>query len=207
MTREYTLSKKQALGAEASRIDSTGAYVGSITQAFAIKSSKGTEGIELSFKADDGSTAEYLSLYTHNAKGEELRGLRVLNSLMAVLKVKQLQSVRGKYKTRDNGQVVDKEGDVFPNLCARVGLILQREEYVKNDGSLGSRMTLFLPFCANTKRVASEVLAEKPQGEALDKILPTVKDRPAQARQSNARGGGSGAAPTSDDFDDSDIPF
>ncbi|MBA4285439.1 MAG: hypothetical protein C0434_07900 [Xanthomonadaceae bacterium] len=207
MTREYNLNTKQARSAEASRIDSTGAYTGSITQAFAIRSSKGSDGIELSFKADNGSTADYLSLYTHNAKGEELRGLKVLNSLMAVLKLRELKPARGKIKTRVDGQLVDAEGDVFPSLCARVGLVLQREEYVKNDGSLGSRMALFLPFCAETKRVASEILDQKPQGEALHKIVGNLKDRPAQAPKARTAQPTAGGGTSTGDFEDDDIPF
>lgn len=209
MPRDYTLNAKQARSAEASRIDSTGAYIGSITQAFAVTSGKKSEGIEMSFKTDDGSTADYLTLWTHNADGKELRGNAVLNALMTVLKLRDLKPVRGKIKTRENGQPVDKDGDIYPTLCARVGLVLQREEYVKNDGSIGSRMVLFLPFEAETRRVASEVLDQKPGAEALSKIVSTLKDRPAQTPKGGAprAAAASGAAPTSAEFSDDDIPF
>lgn len=209
MPRDYTLNAKQARSAEASRIDSTGSYIGSITQAFAVTSAKKSEGIELSFRTEDGSTADYLTLWTHNADGKELRGNAVLNSLMTVLKLRDLKPMRGKIKTRIDGQLVDTDGDVYPTLCARVGLVLQREEYVKNDGSTGSRMSLFLPFDAGTNRVASEILDQKPQADALPKIVASLKDRPAQKPQQR-QGAKQGAAPAAaggTHFEDDDIPF
>ncbi|MGK3946781.1 hypothetical protein ABK046_51510, partial [Streptomyces caeruleatus] len=65
----YTLDATQAKAADSisSSIRETGKYVGVLTRAEAVTSTKGTKGLGLSFKSDDGSTADYLDLYTHRA--------------------------------------------------------------------------------------------------------------------------------------------
>lgn len=214
--RNYTLDPNAARSAEVGRIETTGAYVGTITRAEALRSKdKGTEGIEFSFKADNGQTADYLSLWTFAGDGKALRGQKVLMALMTVAKVKALTPTETPVEKLEGGNKVSKKVQCFTELHGkRVGLILQREEYRKNDGSIGSRMAIFLPYCAETNRTASEILvpagqAPKP-AEALARILPTVKDRPLQVKGGGAAAGSSapgGPAPTSDGIDEDDIPF
>lgn len=218
--RSYNLDPTAARAAEAGRIETTGPYLGVITRAEAVVSDqKGTEGIELSFKADNGMTADYLSLWTYTGDGKPLRGQKVLMALMTVAKVKSLTATVMNVERMRDGKKVVEAANCYPELQGkRVGLILQKEDYRKNDGTIGSRMSIFLPYCAESSRTASEILV--PQGqppkpaEALARILPTVKDRPLQVKSGAAAPSGSasagGPAPTGglpSGFEDDDIPF
>ena len=211
--REYKLNTEAAKAAgQGSRITETGKYVGHITVAErTVSSQKGSEGIEVRFEADDGRTADYMTIWTHSRDGAELPGFRMLNALMTCMRAKEIKPVKGQVPVGRDGAT--KEAFVYPALCQRVGLILQRENYVNGQGREGFKFDIVLPFEATTGLSAAEILDRVSAPEQADKIASTLRDK---APRKPANGGGYGGAkgdpgPSHDGGggmpDDSDIPF
>lgn len=208
--RNYALNTEAAKQAEniGLRITESGKYVGAIVTAEAITSQKGTEGVELSFKSDTGQSADYLSMWTHDKDGKELYSFKMLNAIMTCAQVKTLTPTKGKVEKYEGGSKKIVDATVFPELAGkRIGLLLQKAEYQKNDGSIGTKMELFVPFDASTGRTAKEILDRVPTGEALARLTLQCKDKPLKANRPAAASYSN--APTSSDagFSDDDIPF
>lgn len=210
MSRAYTLDTKAATQADniVARIDQTGKYIGTLTRAESVVSRQETEGVEFSFKADDGSTADFLTLWTYNVKGEALPSLKALNAMMTVCRIKSLTPTAGHVEKWDasSGQRAKMEATIFPELTnKRIGLLLQREEYAKRDGSIGAKVNIVGCFDPETELTASEILARKTEPETLAKMVAALRDKPMK------NGRAAHAAPASDTssgFDDmDDIPF
>jgi hypothetical protein len=211
MTRSYTLDTEQAKAAGLSnRITESGRYVGRFTRAEAIVSRSRTEGVEFTFESDEGQTADYLTCWTYNEAGESLYGLKVLNAVMTCLRVRQLAPRPMQFNGRDGA----RQGDGFPDLMGKpVGLLLQREEYAKQDGSTGYKFNIALPFEASSGLTAGEILGKVTAPAALDKAHALLRDKPLQQRRqtteyassghpANRAQSGGGLA----DLDD-DVPF
>ena len=204
----YSLNAEGAKSIRAtSRLEEKGAYVGTITRAEAVTSSKGTHGVELAFKTDDGRTADYLSLWTVNADGEGLPGRRVLDAIMAVARLRKVNIAPGKVRKWDAaaGQEVEKSAKVLPELTGkRVGLFLVREEYAKNDGSgTGWKFIVIGAFDAESQALPVEILEQRP-ATGFDAFVASLRDRPLRP--------GKGSAPRAPATaggldDDGDIPF
>lgn len=179
--RSYEFNEDSARQAGASNfIDSTGKYKGSFTLAKELISKKGTEGIEFSFEADDGRVANYLQLWTYNAKGEPLYGLKVLNAILTCARLKTLTGKEAQLKGKDGMENVI----TFPSLYERkIGLLLQREEYRKSDGTAGYKFNIYAPFHPDTELMASELLDKKTAPELLAKVLSGLADKPMSATQ------------------------
>ena len=180
--RSYTLDTTAAQQAnQNSYIDQTGKYVGIFTIAKALTSRSGTEGIEFSFRAQDGRQANYLTLWTFNTKGEALYGFKVLNALMTVMGVKELTPKSGSITKQDGSK---EDVIAYPDLHNKpVGLVLQKEFYFKDNGEEGYKFNIFAPFQASTELMAKEVLEGKVQPQALASIISNLKDKPAPAQQ------------------------
>ena len=202
---EYNLDMQAAKSADQinSRIDSTGKYLGTFTRAEPIKSQKGSQGIDFSFKADNGASADYLTIWTHNASGETLHGYKLLMALMTCLRVKALKPEVGEVEkydpdTKQRGPV---SVPLFKELMGKpVGLLLQMEQYAKKDGSTAWKPAIFAPFDKD-EFTASEILNKSAKQETLAKMVIALKDRPL-------KNGAIIPAPSSggDDFSD-DVPF
>lgn len=210
MSRSYSLDPKAASQAGTSNfITETGKYKGKFTRAEIVISQQDTEGVELSFVADDGRRSDFLSLWTYNADGQALPSLKALNAIMACLRLREIQPEKI-IVTDNNGT---RQANGFPQLMNKpIGVLLQREEYEKSkansDGSpiIGFKFNLIAPFEASSELTAGEILAKKTAPEQLPKMVALLKDRPMQARKpartaSTTSGGGS-----FEDMDD-DIPF
>ncbi|MFE8033816.1 hypothetical protein [Thiohalocapsa marina] len=211
MARTYDLNTKQAAAADntMSRIEETGKYVGTLTRAEAVVSTRNTEGVEFSFRADDGATADFLTLWTYNEAGDELPALKMLNAMMTVLRVKTISPTSGQVEKWDStaGARIKTAATIFPELTGRrIGLLLQREEYQKRDGSIGSKMNIWAVFDADSELTASEILSRKTQPETLAKMLLTMKDKPLKGGQ-QYRQPQSAAATQGEAFEDDDVPF
>lgn len=194
------------------RIDEKGAYIGQFLRAEHVVSKKGSQGIEFAFKADDGRTSDYLNIWIASASGEELYGRKILDALMTCARTKSLTSVEGMVRKYDRaaGTEVTSSATIFPELMNRpIGLLLVREEYAKNDGGTGWKMSITGCFEASTQKTPREVL-ENLSAEMLPKIVETLRDRPLKNRPdgaiSTARDQSSAASTTFSDMDD-DIPF
>jgi hypothetical protein len=179
--RNYQYDEESAKQAGASSfIDATGKYTGKFLMAEAITSKKGTEGIEFSFEADDGRTANFLQCWTYNADGEPLYGLKMVNAILCCARLKTMTPKEETVQGRDGNP---RKATVFPGVAGRrIGLLLQREEYVKNDGTPGYKFNIFAPFHADTELMASELINGETEPKALAKALAGLADKPMQNR-------------------------
>lgn len=173
------------------RINTSGAYAGTFTKAKAITASTGAKGIELSFKADDGAEANYLTLYTHSKTGEETLGRKQLDSLMACLKVRKIDPEQATIMEWDNSMQQEQKVSVllYTGLMNdRVGVVLQREVFKKNNGDIGERMNLYSFYNADTRQNGAEVM-QQAEAKALGNVLASLKDK-------TIKGGANAKAPT-----------
>lgn len=190
------------------RISETGKYVGQFTKAKKVLSTKGTQGIEFSFEAANGQSADYLTMWTINAEGNQIFGYKQLMALMTCLKVRNIDTKTAEIEEydRDANGMVKRQADIFPALMNKpVGVLLQMEEYEKKDGSVGEKASFAGFFDAQSEQVATEIL-DKSEARILAKLvsqLVPVKRLKGSRSQSAST---APAGPTGPNFDD-DIPF
>lgn len=209
----YTLDTKQAKAADSisSSIRETGKYIGTITRAEAIVSTRGTKGLGLSFKADDGATADYLDLYTHKADGDALSSLKTVNAILACLKVREVkegQITFEKYdkETKARAKV---QGRGYPELMGkRIGFLLRKEIETDDQGKDRDRVGIFAVFQHDTELTATEVLDQKTKPERLEKMLDALMARPVYDKRKTTTQSTRTSHSTCDDWtQDQDIPF
>ena len=200
MSRSYSLNAQAAAAAGAAQyISATGKYIGKFTRAEIVTSQQGTEGVELDFVTNDGLKANFLQLWTYNAEGKDLPSLKVLNAIMAVLRLRGIEPAQITVTDPRDGAKRATQG--FPMLTDKpIGMLLQREEYTKRDGSVGYKFNVVAPFDAQTEMTAGEVLKKATQPEQLAKMVAVLKDKPMKASKRPA----SSAGGFDDDFD---VPF
>lgn len=183
-------------------ITTTGSYVGQLTLAKRSVSTKSTEGIEFSFKTDDGQVANYLSIWTKNKEGEELSGMKALMAMMTICKLREISLAKKSVQGRNGAEVVE----CFPGFEGkRIGLCFEREEFVKSDDSIGFQLNIAGCFDPATGLTASEIMngLASGQGSKLSALQARLKDRPRRPKKGST-GAASGNAVA--DLDD-DIPF
>lgn len=190
------------------RINETGKYVGEFTKAKKVTSNQGTEGIELSFKATNGQSADYLTVWTINKDGKQIYGFKQLMALMTCLKVRSIDAKPGEVEEydRDANAMVTRQAEVYPALTGKpIGILLQMEEYEKKDHTVGEKASFAGFFDPQTEQVAIEIL-EKSEARVLEKLVsqlvPVKKLKGSRPAASQSHGSGD----TSPAFDDS-IPF
>lgn len=207
----FTLDANKAKEAgQSQRISETGAYTGTFKQVRQIIAKSGSIGIEFSFESVAGQSADSLKVYVQGADGRELAGSKMVHALMTCLSMRSLQAVSGMaevYNSTTNQREM-QAATIFPDLCNKaVGLVLQVEEYIKNDNSIGESMKLVMPFNATSKQTAREVLDKLP-AEDIEKLLhtiqPVIKARPKSGGQGGGQQNAQEASTAS--FED-DIPF
>jgi hypothetical protein len=210
----YTIDANAARAADQinSRISETGKYVGVLTRAEEVKSKKGTIGVEFSFKADDGQTADYLTTWTRNTDGKVLYGFKQLMAVMACCKVRNITATPGQVEKydRDAGAVAKMPATIYPELTGkRIGLLLQVEEYARNDGSIGEKMAIAGAFEADTEFTPSEIMDKATKPEKLARMVSALKDRRLSSSTSAAPAGNYSAPAQSGGFapDMEDCPF
>lgn len=206
--RSYTTDHEAARQANANNyIDQSGKYIGEFTLAEAVTSRQGTEGIEFSFKNQDGRQANYLTLWTYNSNGDALYGYKVLNAILTVMGIKGIEPKKGTVKDANGNprQVI-----AFPELHGKpVGLVLQKVLYTKNDGRDGYKFNIFAPFQASTELMAKEVIDGVTQPKALAGVIAGLKDKDERTAPGQSSGNGYGGQsssepddPFGDDFGD-----
>lgn len=178
---EYSYDPEAAGKADdvASRIDTSAAYVGRFKVVHDILSSKGTEGLHFEFNSPGGGSAGF-DVYTRKEDGTPTFGNNQIQAMMAILGLRGLKSVPGKFEAwdSDEGKRVEQEGQTYPDLCDKdIGLVLQKERYTKNNGQEGYRMNLYGIFHPVTKFTASELKEKKAAPEKLEKMLRSLKDK------------------------------
>ncbi len=207
----YDLDVNSARKADTSgaSIKELGKYVGEFTQAKEIISKKtGTKGIEFAFKSTSGQKAN-LSIYTMSAEGEKYKGYDALMAIMTCMGLRSIKPVDGMTTRYDYDQKKDvqEHGKLFPDLHKPIGLLLETEDYAKQDGSTGTRMVLKNVFRASDEFTASEILDRKTSPELLPKFVAGLRHRPLKvaARTVDHSYDQHGSSATQDDFDS--IPF
>lgn len=213
----YTLDANQAKSADSlgSSIRETGKYVGTLTRAEAITSTKGTRGLGLSFKSADGATADYLDLWTHNKDGEALSALKTVNAILACLKLRGINegAITFEKWNKDKKAREQVQGTGYPDLMGkRIGFLLRKELETDDKGEDRERLGIFAVFQADTELTASEVLGQQTKPERLSKMLETliakpVHDKRKGAASLNRTASGAGPADSGDWTQDPDIPF
>jgi hypothetical protein len=187
-----TLDTNEARKADSvsSSITAAGKYKGVITRAEKLVSKNGVEGFGLSFKSDDGSTANYLDLYTVKPNGEKLRGLGFVQAILACTKTREAQegSISFDKWDKDSGAIVKATAQGYPVLIGkRIGLLLQ-EELATNSktGADVKRVNIFGVFEADSELTASEILDKKTQPEQLAKLVQSLMARPVRDTRTNS---------------------
>lgn len=179
---DYTLDTNAAKQADSinSRIDQSGKYVGTFTRAEQTVSTKGTKGVDFSFKSETGATADYLTIWTHKADGEPLHGFKVLMAIMTCLRVKSLTAAQGEVEKYDQASKsrIKVTVPLFQDLMHKpIGLLLQMEEYAKTAGGTAWKPTIFAAFDKD-EFTASEILTKAAKPETLSRMVQSLKDRP-----------------------------
>jgi len=210
--QSYNLDPNAAKAADNihSRIEQTGKYLGMLTRAEPVTSAKGSKGVDISFKADTGATADYLTIWTHNGEGKPLMGFNTLMALMTCLKVKNINAENGdieKYDP-DTKQRAKVNVPLFKDMMNKpIGLLLQMEEYAKNAGGTAWKPSIFAAFSTD-EFTASEILNQAKKPETLARMVLALKDKPLKGNAAKPA-----AAPASmsenpgADMLDSEIPF
>jgi hypothetical protein len=176
MSRNFDLDPTAAKEANSGgkRITEPGAYTGKFKAAFYEANANGTESVNLLFVADNGQEVGPLALYTHKGDGTELPSYKTLHAILACARVRKLEAKPGRVSLYDfdSQKDVEKEKLTYPALVGpRIGLVLQGEEYENRKGEIKTRMVIGAPFCAESKRMAEEVLTSAQEAKALDKYL------------------------------------
>lgn len=213
----YKLDTNSAKAADniASSISTAGKYIGTITRAEYLTADSGARGLGVSFKTDDGATADYLDIYTHNGAGEPLPGAKVVNAIMACTALRDLSDgkiVCEKWSKQSNSREKFTVPGAPELMGKRIGFLLQ-EEYGTYNGKETHKMLIFGVFSADTEMTASEILERKTTPVRLSKMVEALHARSVRDNRKR-QAGGSRQQPSSgggrdDPFDDmdSDIPF
>lgn len=210
----YNLDPQAARKADTTggMITEIGKYIGTFTQAVDVTASTGTKGIALTFQSTAGQKAR-ISIYTQKATGEKLMGFDALSAIMTCLSLRSIAPKPGVYlkwnpETKTDNKV---QGGVFSDLCGKpIGVLLETEDYPKNNGGTGTRMVLKGLFQASTELTASEILDKKTAPEQLPRMVQSLRHRPIRgAKSAPAAHSSSGSASSGSGFDDmdDDIPF
>lgn len=205
----YELDTQQARKADqrGAFINDTGKYVGKIIRAEEITTDKGTKGIDFAFKAEGGQQARF-ALYTEKGDGSRISiGHAFVMALMTCLKVRSINATKMMVKKWDDQAKaeVDAHAMCFADLMNKdIGVLLESEEYAKNNGDTGKRMVLAGVFQAGTELTASEVLDKKTTPEQLPKMVAMLRDRPLKASRPAGRSGTSQPRASGTSFDDMD---
>jgi len=169
------------------RIESSGAYEGVLTQAIHVESAKGTHGIEMTFKDESGAEAGYLTLWTHNAKGEELMGNKRFQALLVCLNVSSVQPVQTTANVWDSKQESEVQKTVWQYqeiLMKPIGLALQAEEYLKgNKRDFAKRMQIVASYSAESSKTAKEIINGAEKAEYIPNLLKTLTDKLMSKRE------------------------
>lgn len=213
----YALDTQAARHADTAgaTIKELGKYVGEFIQAQDIVTKKGGRGISFTFKSTSGQRAT-LAIYTQSADGERYQGYDTLMAIMTCMQLRGIKPAPGKVTKWDYEakKEVQEDGTLFPDLHKPIGVLLETEDYQKQDGSIGTRMVLKNVFQPGTELTASEILDKKTQPVALARMVEGLRHRPLKgARPAAARddaGGPPAGHPASsgfDEMDDGSIPF
>ena len=193
-------------------IRESGSYVGIITRAEKLLSKNDVEGVGLSFKTDDGASANYLDLYTIKPNGEKLRGYNIVQAIMCCLRLKTVDdgTITFEKWDRDANAMVKTTAEGYPTLMGkRIGLVLQKELQTHSiTGAEVERLNIVTAFESTTRLTASEILDSKTKAERLDFIERTIASHPVRdSRKRKEAPPPASRTPAADAEFSDDIPF
>lgn len=200
----FNRNDKKAQQIEQQRIDSKGAYVGTIKRAELVTNANNTSGVEFTFVSDSGAVADFIKVYTENNKGEPLMGVGIISAMMIAAGAPDPMNEKiVPVEKWVNGEKGTHEVPCYVDLHKKIGLVFRKKEYRKKDKSIGYNMEIVMPFDPVTKQTASEKLTGQVSKGTIDRIVEGLKDvlLPVEASHAHMHAG-----TTSDDFD-TDIPF
>lgn len=170
-------------------ISETGAYEGVITSAVYVfgKDGSQSQGLELSIDCN-GAKANYLRINYLGKDGTQTFGMGLISAILWSAQVRQAQAQ----------QVQSADGPEWqcPALVGKkVGLMLQKVLYTKNDGSDGYKFEVRHVFQPGTRKTYAEHADNKP-AETIDALELSMKDKDEriQGGQRNFSGQGNQAA-------------
>lgn len=208
------LDIKQANAADnlSSPISEAGKYIGTITRAEVLVAPKGTLGLGLSFKADNGQSADYLDLYHTNQYNEPLSSLKTVNAIMACLKLKEVSDgdIQVEKWNKAKGQRERVTVNGYPQMMGRkIGFLLRKVLETNDKGQDRERIEIFGVFNAETELTASEILSSAQKPEKLTKMVDALMARPViDKRKAPGQSRTSSEAAGPDRFDEmDDCPF
>lgn len=159
-------------------IKETGKYEGVITRAEKLVSQAGTKGVGISFKTDDGATANYLDVYTEKANGEQLWGANIVQAILGCLKIKDAPDGMVTFDewNKDEKRMVSVTMPGYPALMGkRIGFLLQRVlDTNPNTGADTDRVNIVSVFQAGTGLTSSEILDGKTKPEKTEQRLKAL---------------------------------
>lgn len=205
----YEYDADAAKKSESSRIESTGKYKGVFTQAYKLDTNaNGTDGIQLSFKADDGRTCE-LRLYTIK-QGKKLMGYNMLMAMMGCIGLKTIAEASAQVNKWDNDakKIIPVSAITYPELQnKKIGLLLQVQEYQNNStGKIASSLHIVSVFRHADELTATEIQEGSTKSVSLQRRLEGLKDKLLSAPSATSSPYAPTQAPAEPDFDD-DIHF
>lgn len=186
----------------------TGAAIG-VVNAVKIVAGTGTHGVQFAIETDEGAKAQYMNVYYKKADGSYIESGK--NTIIAMMGLLRLQEV-----PLDD---LPHEAPIREFTNVRLGLVLQKVHYTKNDQSDGYKFDIRLPFSAQTRKTYTEAIENKSASfvdaycESLEDKDERVTHMPTQAQREANGGWGTGQQQIQPqyneppmDFDD-DIPF
>jgi len=195
----------------ASSISELGKYIGTITRAEKLVSKqKGTQGLGLSFKADNGQSADYLDLYHTKGDGTQLSAAKTVNAILCCARVKQAEDGVIDVEKWDKaaGQRRKMRVNGYPALMGkRIGLLLTQIMETGTDGKDRTKLEIFGVFDPETELTASEILQRKTTPERLSSMLDAMIKRGVQdKRKKPAHRSASAGQDRFDDIPIGDVP-
>ena len=154
----------------------SGAYFGMITHCqHIVASKKGTEGIMIEFEASTGQKTTLRIFY--------IKQIQAISHCIGFHQDLQPMSGQVKEYNQQTGKLEEKPGYVYPQLVNQpIGMVLQGEEYIKNDGNVGWRMSLAAPFDHHSRRTAREMLENVQQPRDVEQLLKSIQAMDAQKK-------------------------
>ena len=158
-----------------------GVFTATITKAKIYSLPSGVKGIEFAFETSGGK-CDFVTVMTKNKDGGENFNVAKIHALGTLLQISEL---------------IVKEGQITQFVCKEIGVALQREDYKKNDGTLGYRFNLLHFFDGQTMQTARE----KAENQAPNTASRKIDDKRLSANDSAPQ-----SAQSAQQFDDS-LPF
>lgn len=176
-------------------IRTAGKYIGTITRAEKLLSKKNTEGLGLSFKTDDGATANYLDLYTVNAEGKSLPSMATVQAILCCTRTKTADEgsiIFEKWDSESKAMVKETKNGYPALMGKRIGLLLQQElsDNPNDPEKHNDRVIVYGVFEADSELTASEILDKQTKPEKLEKMLTALMAKPVNDRRTGSKSSG-----------------